>query len=105
MFTMSKPSRSWIGTPAEHEFDLLKLEKPTCIFEGVARVAASKYPRNSNIAAVLAFATAGLDNTVVRLMADPTEDKVRLSVQFESAGGNLNFDLQSVPAATNPKTG
>jgi aspartate dehydrogenase len=73
--TQTKPPKSWLGTPAEEEFDLLSLTEPTQLFAGSAREAASKFPKNSNVAAMLAIATAGLDRTQVCLMTDPTSTK------------------------------
>ena len=102
---MSKPPRSWLGTPAEQEFDLDALHEPTIIFSGVARTAASKYPKNSNVAAMLAFATAGLDATEVELVADPTDDSVRIWVDFASDGGKISYEMQGVPSPENPRTG
>jgi aspartate dehydrogenase len=105
--TMVKPPRSWLGTPAEHEFDLGVLTERTVLFEGTARVAASKYPKNSNIAAMLAFGSrVGLDRTTVILVADPTDDDtVSIDVSFSSAAGSLDFTLRGVPSPENPRTG
>jgi aspartate dehydrogenase len=73
--TQTKPPNAWFGTPAEDEFELASLTEPTQLFDGSARQAASKFPKNSNVVALLAIATAGLDRTQVKLMADPTSAK------------------------------
>ena len=72
--TQIKPVRSWIDTPAADMIDLEALQEPTCFFEGSAREAASSFPKSSNITALLALSTAGLDETRVRTIADPTSD-------------------------------
>merc|ERR1719499_2402235 len=67
-----KRPEGWVGTPAEAKVDLASLAEPTTVFEGVAREAASLYPKNANIAAALALGSVGLDRLRVRLVADPT---------------------------------
>jgi aspartate dehydrogenase len=40
--TMSKPPRSWAGTPAEEEFDLAAIASRTVLFDGTARVVSAQ---------------------------------------------------------------
>jgi aspartate dehydrogenase len=54
---------------------------------------------------MLAFATAGLDATKVELIADPTDESVRIAVDFSSNGGNIHYEMQGKPSASNPRTG
>jgi aspartate dehydrogenase len=54
---------------------------------------------------MLAFATAGLDATQVELVADPTDDSVRIAVDFSSDGGNISYEMQGKPSSSNPRTG
>ncbi|MEM7343288.1 MAG: aspartate dehydrogenase domain-containing protein, partial [Chloroflexota bacterium] len=72
MITQTKPVASWRGTPAEQLIDLNSLTEPTSFFEGTARQAASQFPKSSNITAMLALSTIGLDETNVKIFADPT---------------------------------
>ena len=102
--TMTKPPQSWEGTPAEHEFDLGALTERTVVFEGSAREAASRYPKNSNIAAMLAFATAGLDATRAVLVADPRSEQVTVAVEFDSAVGRIDFVMRGKPSEGNSAT-
>ena len=61
--TQIKPVKSWRDTPASDMIDLEALTEPTCFFDGTAREAASAFPKSSNITALLALSTAGLDET------------------------------------------
>ena len=102
--TQTKPVTSWIGTPADELIDLGAIEKPTCFFQGTAREAASTFPKSSNITAMLALATAGLDSTMVNLVADPTNQKMSTYIDFDSVAGQLQVNWQGVPSELNPST-
>jgi aspartate dehydrogenase len=102
--TQAKPAASWRGTPAAEMIDLDGLKRPTCFFEGTAREAASRFPKSSNITAMLALATAGLDKTKVKLVADPTRMEMHTVIEFRSGVGNLRVEWNGVPSETNPKT-
>ncbi len=103
----SKPPVSWHGTAAEAA--VLAVEDwqshgPLTIFEGSARVAASTFPKSSNVTATLALATVGLDATSVRLVADP-QPYFSTSLELESAtAGTIKIEAKHLPSATNPKT-
>ena len=102
--TQGKPVASWRGTPAAEMIDLDGLNQPACFFEGTAREAASRFPKSSNITAMLGLATAGLDNTKVKLVADPTRSEMHTIIDFKSRVGNLRVEWNGVPSETNPKT-
>lgn len=102
--TQAKPAASWLGTPAVEMVDLGGLKEPTCFFEGTAREAASRFPRSSNITAMLALATAGLDHTRVKLVADPTRAEMHTVIDFRSAAGSLRVEWNGAPSESNPKT-
>ncbi|MEO7405185.1 MAG: aspartate dehydrogenase domain-containing protein, partial [Burkholderiales bacterium] len=102
--TQSKPVASWRGTPAEALTKLDDLRAPTCFFAGTAREAAQRLPKSSNITAMLALATAGLNATRVHLVADPTSDEMHTLIEFASDAGRLKVDWTGVPSRLNQKT-
>lgn len=102
--TQSKPVASWRGTAAESLAALDRLHAPSCFFEGSARDAARLFPKSSNITAMLAIITAGLDHTRVKLVADPCSDAMHTLIQFASAVGRIKVEWEGVPSVLNPKT-
>ena len=103
--TQIKPPRAWLGTPAEANHpDLLTLSEPRVLFEGSSREAASTFPKNANVAAMLALATAGLDETEAILVADPRATGNRVELSFRGAAGNISVQVEAAPSKTNPRT-
>ena len=104
VYTGRKPPKAWIGTPAEQQLALSTLSAPQTFFSGSAREACRLYPKNANVAATIALAGLGLDQTEVRLVADPTIGSN--SHAFEASGvfGAMQVHLQVRPLADNPKT-
>lgn len=95
---------AWKETAAEDIIDLDQLTEPFVFFEGTAREAAQQFPKNANVAATVALAGTGLDNTLVQLIADPihTENEHRLVV--EGKFGQFELRMQNAPLLANPKT-
>ena len=81
-----------------------ELTAPAVLFEGSAREAASFYPKNSNILAMLALSTAGLDATQVKLVADPVDTSMRQTIEYEGTAGKIILNVQGKQSPTNPRT-
>ncbi|WP_413698829.1 aspartate dehydrogenase domain-containing protein [Psychromonas sp. KJ10-10] len=100
----TKPVESWKNTPAETFIDLNAIKTPTCFFEGSAREAMNIFTKSSNITAMLALATIGLDHIKVKLVADPINSIMNTAIHFDSEVGELEINLKGVPSFENPST-
>jgi aspartate dehydrogenase len=103
-YTGRKPPHAWTGTPAERDFDLSKLDRATTIFSGTARAAARAYPKNANVAAMVALAGIGFERTEVTLLADPAVTANTHSIHARGQFGELQLTVSAQPLAENPKT-
>ncbi|THU05160.1 aspartate dehydrogenase [Lampropedia puyangensis] len=103
-YTGRKPPLAWRGTPAEQAFDLANIRTATPIYTGTARQAALAFPKNANVAAAVALAGVGFENTQVQLIADPDVQSNVHELHAHGAFGSFAFSIANAPLPDNPKT-
>lgn len=103
-YTGRKPPMAWAGTPAQTLLDLPGLTAETEFFTGNAREAATRYPRNANVAATLALAGLGFEATRVRLIADPAVTRNIHEYSVRAGAADYTIRIAGNPSPDNPKT-
>lgn len=93
--TTRKPAGSLIDEPITEE---------KVVFEGKAKDAIDKFPKNMNISIILSLAGLGIDETKVVLVADPKADKNTHVISIAGDFGDAEFSITSNPLPENPKT-
>ena len=99
-----KPPRGLAGAPGVEGIDLDNLTEPVLVFSGTARDAAKGFPANLNVAAALALAGPGPDETRVEVWADPGVTKNTHTIVMGSDVADLTLTIENIPSE-NPRTG
>lgn len=100
-----KPPQSWKGSPAESRLDLDALRTGAAThFSGSAREAATQYPKNANVAAAVALAGIGFDDTQVELIADADVTENIHEIEATGEFGSFSFAIRGHSLAENPRS-
>ena len=102
-YTTVKPPPAWMGTPAEEPVRAAGKKRIT-FFEGTAREAALRYPKNVNVGATVALAGLGLDRTRVKMVSDPEASGPGGLIEAAGDFGTFRFDILAYASPHNPKT-
>ena len=76
----------------------------TILFEGSAKHAIQKYPKNANVAIVLSLAGIGIEKTSVKMIADPSVTKNIHTIHAWGDFGEVELTVQNNPSEDNAKT-
>lgn len=74
------------------------------VFEGKAVEAIEKFPKNMNVSIILSLAGLGIDQTNVRLIADPHAVKNIHQIKLSGDFGEAELTIKNEPLTENPKT-
>lgn len=99
-----KSPNSWRGSYAEKLIDLDTVKEATVFYKGTAREAALNFPANANVAATIALAGIGMDETQVELTVDPNISQNKHTIVAEGRFGQMSVEMIGVPLESNPKT-
>lgn len=99
-----KSPNSWRGSYAEKLIDLDNVKEATVFYTGTAREAALNFPANANVAATIALAGIGMDETMVELTVDPHISQNKHTIVAEGRFGQMSIEMIGVPLESNPKT-
>jgi aspartate dehydrogenase len=103
IYTSVKPPLAWEGTPGEKLIAAHRSNR-FVFFEGTAREAAAQYPQNANVAATVALAGVGLDQTRIQLVSDPAVPGPLGIIEAEGDFGRFTFETLALATPSNPKS-
>lgn len=81
-----------------------KFNKRTIVFDGNAKGAVKKFPKNINVAASLSIAGIGFDKTKVQIVADPVATRNSHKILAHGKFGRLRAEVENMPNPNNPKS-
>lgn len=81
-----------------------KMTAEQTLFEGSARDAIQQFPKNANVAIVLSLAGIGIEQTQVRIIADPKVTQNIHLITAKGSFGEFEMTIKNNPSPDNPKT-
>lgn len=78
--------------------------EPLQVFVGSARRSAAAFPQNTNSTVTVGLAGVGLDNTAVRIVADPGVSRNTHEISARGVFGEFSISVSNFPFASNPKS-
>jgi aspartate dehydrogenase len=102
----TKSPDSLVGVPylTEKGIDIEKIDRPTVIYEGMAREAVKLFPKNVNVAATVSIMGVGFDRTKVKIIVDPKTHSNSHELIVRGEFGEMVSRTSNVPSAVNPST-
>ncbi|MGK7379168.1 aspartate dehydrogenase [Planococcus sp. 1R117A] len=82
----------------------IESDEEKVLFEGSAYEAVEKFPKNVNVALVLALAGIGAEKTKVRVIVDPAVERNTHTIEAEGDFGRMQLQVENNPMPSNPKT-
>ena len=104
--TTTKHPKSFVGAPffKNSKIKLDEISNKTILFEGNAISAIELFPSNVNVAVSIALAGIGLEDTRVKIIADPTISVNKHEIVGKGSFGEIHVIVQNIPSPSNPKT-
>ncbi|HAT34165.1 MAG TPA: aspartate dehydrogenase [Rhodospirillaceae bacterium] len=103
-YVTRKAPRLWKGTPAEDMIDLDAVTDPLMFFDETAAEGARIFEEKLNVAATLAMAGVGFEQTRVELWADPAYPRSTHIIELEAASGTMKIELANTVTPVNDKS-
>jgi aspartate dehydrogenase len=82
----------------------IEADEERVLFDGAAYDAVEKFPKNVNVALVLALAGIGAEKTRVRVIVDPAVEQNTHTIEAEGDFGRMQLHIENNPMPSNPKT-
>ncbi|MEZ0481096.1 aspartate dehydrogenase [Planococcus sp. SSTMD024] len=82
----------------------METDREQVLFDGTAFDAVGEFPKNINVALVLAIAGIGVHETKVRIIVDPQIERNTHTIEAQGNFGKMRLQVENNPMAANPKT-
>lgn len=82
----------------------METDREQVLFDGTAFDAIGNFPKNINVALVLAIAGIGMHETKVRIIVDPDVKRNTHMIEAQGDFGKMQLQVENHPMAANPKT-